>query len=139
MGMFDPMPGRRNSIAPWKRPVTGGGPTLFLKDGQVFLLIGSPAGARKVTALIQALLNVIDFEMSLQQAVSVDRVHTEDVPHTVVVEPHFAPQPLLGLARLGHRIQFDWYTARLAGVLRHPDGRLEGGSDPRGDRGLVVV
>ncbi len=139
MDMFDPVPGHRNSIAPWKRPITGGGPTLFMKGGEVFLLIGSPAGARKVTALIQALLNVIDFGMPLQEAVSVDRVHTEDQPRTVVVEPHFAPTPLLGLARLGHHIHFDWYTARLAGVLRHPDGRLDGGSDPRGDRGLAVV
>lgn len=139
MTMFDPVPGRRNSIAPWKRPITGGGPVLFLKDGRVFLLIGSPAGARKVTALVQALLNVLDFEMPLQQAVSVDRVHTEDEPRTVVVEPHFPPDPLLGLARLGHHIQFDWYTARLAAVLQHPDGTLEGGTDPRGDRGLAVV
>ena len=139
MGMFDPVPGHRNSIAPWKRPITGGGPTLFMKNGQVFLLIGSPAGARKVTALVQALLNVLDFDMPLHQAVSVDRIHTEDLPRTVIVEPHFAPQPLIGLARLGHRIRFDWYTARLAAVLRHPDGRLEGGSDTRGDRGLVVV
>jgi gamma-glutamyltranspeptidase/glutathione hydrolase len=102
-------------------------------------LIGSPAGARKVTALVQAVLNVLDFDMPLQQAVSVDRVHTEDLPRTVIVEPHFAPQPLMGLARLGHHIRFDWYTARLAAVLRHPDGRLEGGSDPRGDGGLEVV
>jgi len=137
--MFDPVPGHRNSIAPWKRPVTGGGPTLFLKNSQVFLLIGSPAGARKVSALIQALLNIVDFQMPVQAAVSVDRVHTEDEPRTVVVEPHFPPQPLLGLARLGHHVRFDWYTARLAAVLRHSDGRLEGGTDPRGDRGLAVV
>ena len=44
MMMFDPEPGRRNSIAPWKRPITGGGPALFLRDGQVVVLIGSPAG-----------------------------------------------------------------------------------------------
>src|SRR5262249_44683947 len=140
MSMFDPVPGRRNSIAPWKRPVTGGGPTLFLDgDGKVFLVIGSPAGARKVTALIQALLNLLDFGMPLADAVSADRVHTEDEPRTVIVEPHFPPQPLLGLARLGHRIRFDWYTARLAAVQRRADGTLEGGSDPRGDRGLAVV
>lgn len=139
MSMFDPSPSRRNSIAPWKRPITGGGPVLFLKNGHVFLLIGSPAGARKVTALVQALLNVLDFDMPLQQAVSVDRVHTEDEPRTVVVEPHFPPEPLLGLARLGHRIRFDWYTARLAAVLQRADGTLEGGTDPRGDRGLAVV
>jgi gamma-glutamyltranspeptidase / glutathione hydrolase len=139
MVMFDPAPGQRNSIAPWKRPITGGGPVLFLADGEVRLVIGSPAGARKVTALIQALLNITDFGQSVQQAVSSDRVHTEDEPRTVIVEPHFPREPLMGLARMGHRIRFDWYTARLAAVLRTGDGQLAGGSDPRGDSGLAVV
>lgn len=140
MVMFDPVPGRRNSIAPGKRPITGGGPVLFLRDGQPFLLIGSPAGARKVTAQIQALLNVLDFGMSIQDAVSVDRIHAEDQPMTVIVEPHFPPDPLLGLARLGHHIRFEWYTARLAAVFRDPaTGKLAGGTDPRGDRGLAIV
>lgn len=139
MLMFDPVPGRRNSIAPWKRPVTGGGPALFLQEGKVFLMIGSPAGARKVTALIQALLNVLDFGMSIQGAVAAERVHTEDEPNTVIVEPHFSPKTLLGLAELGHRIRFEWYTARLGAVMRKPSGGLEGGTDPRGDRGLAEV
>jgi gamma-glutamyltranspeptidase/glutathione hydrolase len=140
MLMFDPEPGRRNSIAPWKRPITGGGPALFLRDGQVYLLIGSPAGARKVTALIQATLNVLDFGMSIQQAVSVDRIHVEDEPATIIVEPFFPPETLLGLAERGHHIRFESYTARLAAVLRDPEtGKLEGGTDPRGDRGLAVV
>jgi gamma-glutamyltranspeptidase/glutathione hydrolase len=139
MVMFDPASGRRNSIAPWKRPITGGGPVLFLADGKVSLVIGSPAGARKVTALIQALLNMTDFGQDIQQAVSSNRVHTEDEPRTVIVEPHFPREPLMGLARMGHRIRFDWYTARLAAIARTPEGRLEGGTDPRGDQGLAVV
>jgi gamma-glutamyltranspeptidase/glutathione hydrolase len=140
MVMFDPVPGRRNSIAPWKRPITGGGPVLFMRDGIPYLVIGSPAGARKVTAIVQTLLNIEDFGMDLKSAVAAERVHVEDQPMTVIVEPHFDPQVLQGLARLGHRIAFEWYTARLAGVLRHPDdATLEGASDPRGDRGLAVV
>jgi gamma-glutamyltranspeptidase/glutathione hydrolase len=139
MVMFDPTPGSRNAIAPWKRPITGGGPTLFMHDGEVRLVIGSPAGALKATGLIQALLNVEDFAMPLQQAVSVDRIHVEDEPSTVIVEPHFEPRALEGLAAMGHKIRFDWYTARLAGVLKTETGELEGGTDPRGDRGLAVV
>jgi gamma-glutamyltranspeptidase/glutathione hydrolase len=139
MLMFDPVPGHRNSIAPWKRPITGGGPVLFMKDGHIYLVIGSPAGARKVTALIQALYNVMDFDMEIDRAVAVDRIHVEDEPRVVIVEPHFPPQPLLELARLGHRIRFEWYTGRLGAVLRLPSGELKGGSDPRGDRGLAVV
>lgn len=139
MVMFDPVPGRRNSIAAGKRPITGGGPVLFMRDGRPSLLIGSPAGARKVTALIQAMLNVSDFGMSLQQAVSADRIHTEDDPATVIVEPYFPKEPLIGLANLGNRIRYDWYTARLAAVSRDSDGRLEAGTDPRGDMGLAIV
>jgi len=140
MAMFDPVPGRRNSIMPGKRPITGGGPVLFTRDGKPFLLIGSPAGARKVTALTQALLNVVDFGMPLQDAVSADRIHVEDEPGIVIVEPHADPEPLPALARLGHRIRFEWYTARLEAVLRDPGtGALAGGTDPRGDRGLATV
>lgn len=139
MAMFDPVPGSRNAIAPGKRPITGGGPVLFLKGGDLALLIGSPAGARKVTAITQAFLNTELFGMSLPDSVSVDRIHVENEPGVVVVEPHFEPRALSGLARLGHTIRFEWYTARLAGVARGPDGTLIGASDPRGDRGVAVV
>jgi gamma-glutamyltranspeptidase len=105
----------------------------------VRLVIGSPGGALKATGLIQALLNVEVFRMPLQQAVSVDRIHSEDEPRTVIVEPFFDPRVLELLAARGQRIRFDWYTARLAGVLRTSDGALEGGSDPRGDSGLAAV
>jgi gamma-glutamyltranspeptidase/glutathione hydrolase len=140
MVMFDPVPGRRNSIAPGKRPITGGGPVLFMRDGSPYLVIGSPAGARKVTAIVQALLNIEDFGMDLATAVAAERIHAENDLMTVIVEPHFDPATLTGLARLGHSIVFEWYTARLAGVMRDVQGgALTGGSDPRGDRGLAVV
>lgn len=139
MEMFDPVPGSRNSIAPHKRPITGGGPALFLRHGELALLIGSPAGARKVTAMVQAFLAMEEFGLSLEEAVGVDRIHAEDEPDVVIVEPHFPPEPLLGLAQLGHKVRFQWYTARLAGVLRDASGTLFGGSDPRGDRGLAIV
>jgi gamma-glutamyltranspeptidase / glutathione hydrolase len=139
MEMFDPVPGSRNSIAPHKRPITGGGPALFLRHGELALLIGSPAGARKVTAMVQAFLAMEEFGLSLEEAVGVDRIHAEDEPDVVIVEPHFPPEPLLGLAQLGHKVRFEWYTARLAGVLRDASGALSGGSDPRGDRGLAIV
>jgi gamma-glutamyltranspeptidase/glutathione hydrolase len=139
MIMFDPTPGNRNSIAPGKRPITGGGPVLFQRNSQPWLLIGSPAGARKVTALTQATLNMLDFGMGPQEAVSVDRIHVEDEPGVVIVEPHFDPDTLMGLADLGFDVRFEWYTARLGAVERTETGKLRGGTDPRGGRGLKVV
>jgi gamma-glutamyltranspeptidase/glutathione hydrolase len=139
MIMFDPVGGSRNEIAPGKRPISGGGPVLFMRDGGIALLIGSPAGARKVTGIIQAFLNGDTFGMTLPEAVAAERIHVENEPGMIFVEPHFDPRVLIGLARLGHRIRFESYTARLAGVARRADGALVGASDPRGDRGLVVV
>jgi gamma-glutamyltranspeptidase / glutathione hydrolase len=139
MESFDPVPGSRNGIEPGKRGITGGGPVLFLRDGDLALMIGSPAGARKVTAITQAFLNVVDFGMTLPEAVAAYRIHVEDEPRTVIVEPHFPPEVLVELAELGQHVRFEWYTARLAGVLVDRDGGLQGGSDPRGDRGLVIV
>jgi gamma-glutamyltranspeptidase / glutathione hydrolase len=139
MESFDPVPGSRNGIQPGKRGITGGGPVLFLRDQKLALMIGSPAGARKVTAITQALLNVADFGMSLPEAVAVPRIHVEDVPRTVIVEPHFPPDELVALAELGQHVRYEWYTARLAGVRVDEHGELEGGTDPRGDRGLVDV
>ncbi len=140
MIMFDPVPGRRNSIAPGKRPITGGGPVLFMRHGKPYLVIGSPAGARKVTAIVQALLNIEDFGMDPHAAVAAERIHVEDAPMTVMVEPHFDPTVLLGLAELGHRVVFELYTARLAWVLRETcPGSGTGGCGPRGDRGLAIV
>jgi gamma-glutamyltranspeptidase / glutathione hydrolase len=137
---FDPTPGHRNSIAPWKRPLTGGGPTILRRDGEVTLAIGSPAGARKVTAQTQAIMNMSDFNMGVQDAVSVDRIHAEDEPMTIIVEPFFPQATLTELAHLGHRIRYEWYTARLTAVSRNPmSGHLEGGSDSRGAGGLAVV
>ena len=112
---------------------------MFVRDGKPWLLIGSPAGARKVTALIQATLNILDFGMNPQEAVSADRIHVEDEPDVVIVEPHFDPEVLLGLASLGFEVRFEWYTARLGAIERLPSGQLRGGTDPRGGRGIAIV
>jgi gamma-glutamyltranspeptidase/glutathione hydrolase len=140
MVMFDPVPGRRNSIEPGKRPITGGGPVLFIREGRPWLVIGSPAGARKVTAIVQALLDMEDFGMSIEAAVAAERIHVEDEERVVIVEPHFSPEPLMELAARGYDIRYEWYTARLGAVTRDPvSGALDGASDPRGGRGIARV
>lgn len=139
MMMFDPRPGYRNSIAPRKMPVKGGSPTLVLKDGRPILAVGSPAGARKATGIVQTIVNVIDFGMDVQQAVSVKRIHAEDVPGQLIVEPDFPEETRAGLEKLGRTVVHSPYTARMAAVHRDPTtGRIEGGSDPRAGGGKAV-
>jgi gamma-glutamyltranspeptidase/glutathione hydrolase len=139
MSMFDPTPDSRNGVAPGKRPLTGGAPTIVLQDGWLRILIGSPAGARKVSAIVQALLNVVEFRMPLAEAVAVDRIHADAEPRTILVEPFSPPDTLRALAQRGYHIRFEWYTARLAAVADLPGQGLTGASDPRGDGGLLVV
>jgi gamma-glutamyltranspeptidase/glutathione hydrolase len=139
MAMFDPSPSGPNRCEPGKRPLTGGGPTLFLRDGALHLLIGSPAGVRKATAIVQAFLNQAVFGMPIQPAVAADRIHVSPYPRAILVEPFFPADRLRDLARMGHRIRYEWYSARLAGVLADRIHGLIGASDPRGDGGLAIV
>jgi len=138
MQSFDPTPGRINSIAPGKSPVNGGAPTIVVKNGQPVLAIGSPAGPRKVTAVVQVLLSVIDFGLDIEQALAAERIHQELGP--LMTERTF-PQDLAGeLERGGHTVQETGYTARVAAAYRDIEtGRFVGASDPRGGRGKAIV
>ena len=66
---FNPEPGTSNSIGPWKRPSSHNSLSLVFKDGQPLLTIGAPGGRRVITSVVQALINVIDFEMGIQEAI----------------------------------------------------------------------
>ncbi len=140
MAAFDPVPGHNNSIAPGKMPVNGGAPTILLRNGQVAMVIGSPAGARKLTAMLQAIVNVVDFGMGMREAVSVERIHSEDAKRLIIVEPSFPKETAMALEAMGNRVVADRYTGRLSAILRDPaTGKLEGGADPRGGGGLACV
>jgi len=138
MNSFDPVPGRPNSIGPGKMPVTGGAPTLFFKGPDVAMVIGSPAGPLKVTAIVQAVLSVTRFGKSISEAVAADRIHCEG--EAIVLEPSFPEEPAEALRGMGNRIVRNGYTARLAAIYQDPrTGRVEGGTDPRGGGGLAIV
>ena len=141
MIMYDPRPGQPNSIAPGKRPAHGGDPLMVFDDtGALVIAIGSPAGGRKTTAVTQAVLNVLEFGMTLQDAVSADRIHTEELPEVLVVEPRFPPDLVMSLAARGFEFELDPYGARIAGVQRHArTGELWPGADPRCNSGFVRV
>lgn len=74
MALFDPVPGRANSIAPVKRVTTSMAPTIVLKDGQPRFAIGLPGGLRIFGSVMQALLNLLEYRMSLQEAVEAPRL-----------------------------------------------------------------
>ena len=93
-----------NLPGPNKRPLSSMTPTIVLKDGKPFLVTGSPGGSRIITAVLQVISNVIDFQMPIDKAVSAPRLHNQWQPDQTYVEPGFAPSVLEALKARGHKI-----------------------------------
>ncbi len=93
-----------NLPGPNKRPLSSMTPTIVLKDGKPFLITGSPGGSRIITAVLQVITNVIDFHMSIADAVTAPRIHNQWLPDETLVEPGFTPAVLDALKARGHHI-----------------------------------
>ena len=94
-----------NLPAPGKRPLSSMTPTIVLKDGKPVLITGSPGGSRIISAVLQVIVNSIDFAMPIDRAVSAPRLHHQWQPDKVFVEPGIAPAVLAALAARGHVIE----------------------------------
>jgi gamma-glutamyltranspeptidase/glutathione hydrolase len=132
MTWFDPEPGHVNSIRPRKRILWAPTPTLVLRDGRPLLAIGAPGGRRIISALVQSLVNVLDFGLSVQSAVTTPRIHCEG-PLTEVDGRH-TEQVVNGLTTRGHRIKLveehasSFRFARPGGIHIDPQtSQLSGG------------
>ena len=85
--LFGLVQGTRNSIAPGKRPLSSMAPTIVKKDGKVFMVVGSPGGSRIITITLQTVLNVIDYGMTPQDAVTAPRIHHQWLPTRSITKP----------------------------------------------------
>ena len=93
-----------NLPGPNRRPLSSMTPTIVLKDGKPFLVTGSPGGSCIITAVLQVIVNAIDFHMPIDQAVSAPRLHNQWEPEATYVEPGFDPAVLAALQARGHKI-----------------------------------
>jgi gamma-glutamyltranspeptidase/glutathione hydrolase len=133
MYLFDPHPGHPNSVAPGKRMLSSMSPTVVLKDGKPFMALGTPGGTRIFAAVLQAISNVIDHGMTLQEAVEAPRIWTQG--ETLNVETGIAPAVRKALAARGHRIEL---VAKVAGGMNgilfdHTLGLMHGAACWRAD------
>ena len=125
-----------NSIAPNKRMLSSMTPTIVEKNGKLFMLLGSPGGSTIITSVLQTILNVYEFKMTMQQAVDSPRFHNQWLPDTIMVEPNkFDKITLESLTSKGYNIneKFAPVLGKVDAILVQPDGKLEGGADFRGD------
>ena len=100
--LFDPHPGNPNSVLPNKRVVSSMAPTIVSRDGKPFLGIGTPGGVRIFGSVMQAIMNVIDHGMTLQEAVEAPRLWTQG--QDVELEHEFGEGPGAGMSGLGHPV-----------------------------------
>ena len=103
MNIFDPHPGNSNSIAPGKRMVSSMAPTIVMKDGRPFMALGTPGATRIFPSVLQAIVNVIDHGMTLQEAVEAPRVWTQG--QSLEVEGGIAPRVRERLQAMGHDVE----------------------------------
>ncbi|MDN3676557.1 gamma-glutamyltransferase [Flavobacterium paronense] len=125
-----------NSIAPRKRMLSSMTPTIVEKNGKLLMLLGSPGGSTIITSVLQTILNVYEFKMTMQEAVASPRFHNQWLPDDIMVEPNkFDKTTLQHLISKGYNIneKFAPVLGKVDAILVQPDGKLEGGADFRGD------
>ena len=126
--------GEANAIAPRKRPLSSMTPTIVLKDGKVLLAIGSPGGPTIINTVLQVVLNVVDFDMNVSEAIDADRFHHQWLPDEIFWEEYeFNQDTRDALERMGHHFR-EKPTALgdAEGVeIDQKTGMRMGASDPR--------
>jgi gamma-glutamyltranspeptidase/glutathione hydrolase len=131
MTWFDPRPGRVNSIAPRKRVLWAGAPTILFREGVPFLAVGAPGGRKLITAVLQSIVNVVDFGMGPQEAVNALRVHAEGRP--TIVDSRASPELREALSARGHVLETreESFSSSFFGIpsaiLVDESGSLHGG------------
>jgi gamma-glutamyltranspeptidase / glutathione hydrolase len=130
-----------NLAEPGKRMLSSMTPTILEKDGELFMVTGTPGGRTIINTVMQTILNVIDHEMNAQAAVDAGRIHHQWMPDQVSYETHgFSPDTLKELERRGHALK-ERSNQGSAEVIIHriEEGLLEGGVDRRAPDGGVAT
>ena len=150
MGDFNPKPGYTdrngnigtapNLVAPQKRMLSSMTPSIVAKDGRPLLAIGSPGGRTIINTVLQVILNVIDHEMNVAEAVEAPRFHHQWLPDRTSLERgYFSQDTIERYEALGHETTFRGSQGRAMGIyIDYQNGLLQGAADSRSYKGRAV-
>jgi gamma-glutamyltranspeptidase/glutathione hydrolase len=140
--------GEANAIAPGKRPLSSMSPTIVTKDGKTVMVVGTPGGSRIITAVLQTMINAIDYDMNAQEAVDMPRIHQQWLPDLTNLEDYaLSPDTRKILEGMGHKFGPPQPANHLAVIIvgapslnGKPVGnnRYYGANDPRRNSGLAA-
>jgi gamma-glutamyltranspeptidase/glutathione hydrolase len=132
--MFGAIGGEANAIYPGKRMLSSMTPTLVLKNNKPYIVVGTPGGTTIPTQIFQALINILEFGMSAEDAINKPKFHHQWLPDELVTEKGFMPATADALKKMGYPLGKErGGIGRTEIILVRPDGKIEAVADRRGD------
>ena len=134
--MFGLIGGRANSIKPKKRMLSSMTPTVVEKNGELFLILGTPGGSTIITSVFQTIINAYEYKMGIQESINSPRFHHQWVPDSIRFEPNFKNlSELKKLKSLGHKFNLknSKFIGRVDAIMVDKKGNISVGADKRGD------
>ena len=135
--LYGAVGGEANAIAPGKRMLSSMTPTIVLQNEKPFLVVGTPGGTTIPTSVFQTIINVIDFNLSTEEAVNGPKFHHQWLPDELYIEKTFPQATRTVLQAMGYKLAERGAIGRTEVIKVTPDGRLEAVADSRGDDGAV--
>jgi gamma-glutamyltranspeptidase/glutathione hydrolase len=131
--MFGAIGGEANAVQPGKRMLSSMTPTLVTLNNKPYITIGSPGGTTIPNQVYEGLVNIIDYKMTIKQAIDASRFHHQWIPDRVDVESDFPEATIQALKAKGYTVTKRGRFGRMDGILINETGKLEAAGDKRGD------